>query len=215
MWTTPSVVSIFARWLPSSTSSTMSGWSPRAAPTASTWLARRPGEVHPDARVGVARAAPAVARSPPSPLDSRYSSPMTAATRIVPLPAGRDRLPTAEADGLAGSPGHARPASRAGSEDGAGFGGFPAIGFEASARRRPRRGRPVRRPAYAGAGRARGTAGRRARSRRRPRGTGPTMIRRRLARRPFLERVDDERVAQRPVVERRRDELRGRRPAVA
>ena len=30
MWTTPSVVSIFARWLPSSMSSTISGWSRRA-----------------------------------------------------------------------------------------------------------------------------------------------------------------------------------------
>ena len=37
MWMTPSVISILARWLPSSTSSTMSGCNPRAAPMAWTW----------------------------------------------------------------------------------------------------------------------------------------------------------------------------------
>ncbi len=36
MWTTPSVVSIFARWLPSSTSSTISGWISRIRPTSMT-----------------------------------------------------------------------------------------------------------------------------------------------------------------------------------
>ena len=58
MWMTPSVVSIFARWLPSRMSSAISGWRPRAAPDAGPGPGRR-REVHPDGRVRLARAATA------------------------------------------------------------------------------------------------------------------------------------------------------------
>ena len=65
MWTTPSVVSILARWLPSRMSSTISGWRPSASPTGLAWSwvgrdrgpPRRPLRLARAARAGPARAA--------------------------------------------------------------------------------------------------------------------------------------------------------------
>ena len=97
-------------------------------------LARRAGQVDPDAGVRLAQQGRERARPPRRHSIRGTGRRSTAATRMVPVPAGRDGVPSTE-------PRPARPARPVtagrgrcggGLEDGAGFGGFPAIGIVAS-----------------------------------------------------------------------------------
>ena len=83
MWTIPSVVSIFARWLPSRTSSTIRGWRLSASPTFSAWACVGAMRSTQTLASGSPRssAIPAIAAVPSS---STTPSPRMATTRIVP-----------------------------------------------------------------------------------------------------------------------------------
>ena len=123
MWTTPSVDWILARWLPSSTSSTISGWSHSASPTCCAWARRRRDEVDPDRaprarrqlRQPASAAAPSISpAASPSHGDDPERAGLPAADRVLAL--------DADAGGIA--------AGR--SEGEAGFGRFEAIGVGSS-----------------------------------------------------------------------------------
>ena len=218
MWTMPSVVSIFARWLPSRTSSTISGWSPSAVADLRPARAIGRDEVDPDAGVSACRSSSGSAgASRPSPSQLWTSPTPRRMTVIVPgCPARADRA-AARRGRRAGSAGdrarHRAARPRFGRVEAIGVGssgsGAPArvsvaAGASSSIRVRPARA-AERQPA--GPRRRTITGGRDDEQ--------PDHDRRRLARRPVLERVDDERVAQRAVAQRLRDELPGTRPGVA
>ena len=201
MWTTPLVVSILARWLPSSTSSTMSGWSPSASPTcfACAWVgATRSTQT---AASGW-RSSSGSRASAVGPSHSRAVSPSTATTRIVP---------GCPADPWRPGAGRARRAGRRTRVRGRGR-VLGVRGHRVGLRRSLGRVRAAvsviqhtcrsRRPAAEGQARRDGHRGHRGRDEEQP-----DHDRGGLARRPALERADDERVTQRPVAERLGDEL--------
>ena len=190
---TPSVVSILARWLPSRMSSTISGWRSERLADAQRQLLASATSGRPRRGVGSASrpGRSAMAASPSSRGARRRRS-----RRPGWRPASRSRR---GADG--GRPGPPDAPDR-GSEGEAGFGWLEAIGVASSGagsgradRVGSRRSRPDRGPAYASA-----TGPAAEGERRRDRDDGhdagddeqPDHDRRRLARRPFLERLDDE-----------------------
>ena len=197
MWTTPSVSSIFARWLPSRTSSTMSGWSVRAAPTASTCPCEGPVRSIQTLVSGWRRNSGSRS-SASAPLTSWSVSPTIAQTRRTPGTSGLARALRRETR-LAGSQ-VPRVSDRARSRlFGRHRGSKPPAG---AARRgggfvrqhtRPAAQHERRRDGHGGHG-----GGHEEQPHHDPGG---------LARRPGLERVHDERVAERPVAELLRDEL--------
>ena len=143
MWTTPSVVSILARWLPSRTSSMISGWRPSASPTCWAWSGVGRDEVDPDGRARAAGPARAASPAPPC-------------LRLVELVALAARRPGWSPAGRRGRsrPGAGR-ARRAGCR--ALVRGRGRVRWGRGHRRRvlrrrscrSRRSRPMRRPAYA------------------------------------------------------------------
>ena len=153
MWTTPSVVSILARWLPSSTSSTISGWSLRIA-RRPPWTCSGDGadEVDPDTprsgaphRSGSAVSAASSVQSLPAP-----STMAVTRRRPGPMPsvAGTRRASPSRsmcAPGVAPPAAPARAHGGAGrsSSSGAGVGRSDAIGSRLRVGRGPP-GSPVR-----------------------------------------------------------------------
>ena len=193
-----------------------SGWSPRAVADLLDLLASGPDEVDPDARVRLAPGAPASAGqrlvrrsiSRAVAVDDghdrrRPGPPVTRGTRVGVRATG-----SPSGSPAASRAGHGRVRARSRARRSAAIGSAPPAATAAS-------GVGLRRlPAYA----AGSPSDERRRDRRRAltaaaTTNSPTMIRGRLARRPVLERVDDERVPQRAIAEGLRDELRGRRRA--
>ena len=205
MWTTPSVVSILARWLPSRTSSTISGWSPSASPTCCACVGVGATRSTQTAGVGSPRAA---REAPPArrPLDlvepsrPRRHEPDRAglAGQRRPPPGRSTRTPSGITDPDVRGRGRVRGLEAIGVGS---SGGPPSVASRRARSRRPAYASGCR-PAAEGERRRDGHGGHRRRDEEQP-----DHDRRRLARRPVLERADDLRVAQRPVAQRLGDEL--------
>ena len=204
---TPSVVSILARWLPSRTSSTISGWRSSALPTRSARSCVGDVEVHPDrwhpgrasscGQLGQGGVAQAFAELP---VDDRDDPDGAGRARLASRRDGGRRTPpgSRRASGQRARPGSggSRPSA---SRPPAALDPVASIAWVASVGAGPRpsiRARdPARPPSASDGGTATAvTIGRDHEQ--------PDHDRGRLARRPFLERLDDERVAQRPVAQR-------------
>ena len=169
---------------------------------------RRRDEVDPDGGLRLAEELGAVPASAAVPSSLATPSPRMATTRIVPGWPGAPSRAVARLGRRAGSPARS-------SEGEAGFGRFEAIGVGSSGSGRLGRvaARPMRRPAYAAGSRAAAEDQAGGIATARHAGGHDEQAdhdRGRLARRPLLERVDDERVAQRPVAQRLGDELQVR-----
>ena len=205
MWTMPLVVSILARWLPSSTSSTISGWRPRASPTCGGLVG-----------VGATRSTQTAASGRPTRSGQRRQRrrafelvellalerdepdrPWLAggAGRAVALDAHAERDVRRLVRGRGRVPGESRPSASGPSRRAVARSASVAPAAPSSIRVRPASTaqRQARRDGHGG-------------DRRRD-DEQADHDRRRLARRPVLERADHERVAQRPVAEGLRDEL--------
>ena len=193
-------VSILARWLRSTMSSAISGWRPRIAPSGRDLRRRRgrAGRSRPRRRAPRAgRAGREARRRPRSRRSGRRRS---TATRTAPgAPAERRRRDGGRRLADCGRVGRSAAVCRASSP--------PSAGLHTRGRDSvPRAPAP---PTERERRRDRDDASRRRRRGTSRRGSG------RLARRPRLERVDDEAVAQRPVAELRRDDLASSRRASA
>ena len=204
MWTIPSVVSIFARWLPSRTSSTIRGWRLSASPTFSAW-----------ACVGAMRSTQTLASGSPRARPSRPSRPCPRARRrrrrawrrpgsCPAAPAGRSHA-FARLGRRAGSPAgrqRARPGSGASrpsaSDPPAAAASVASFAAGASSSIRVRVPREPPRARLGGIATALDRGGHDEQA---------DHDRGRLARRPVLQRADDQRVAQRPIAQGLGDEL--------